>query len=129
MKDFYAWNEKKIKLDGYKKYKHPKERAIWWCSIGMNVGTEIYGKGEDYTRPVLIINGEIGQSFIGIPLTSKIKNGKYSCIIKTTDKLGTALVYQIRNFDKRRLVGKIGKVSEDDFKKIVDCLIQVCKIL
>jgi mRNA interferase MazF len=129
MKDFYAWNEKKIKIDRYRNYRHPKVREIWWCSIGINIGTEIFGKGEYYTRPILIINSEIEESFIGIPLTSKIKNGKYSCIIKTTDKLGTALVYQIRNFDKRRLVKKIGKVSEDDFKKILGCLIQLCKIL
>jgi mRNA interferase MazF len=129
MKDFYSWNQKKIKIDGYKNYRHPKEREIWWCSIGVNVGTEIYGKGEDYTRPVLIINGEIGESFVGIPLTSKIKTGKYVCIIKTTEQLGTALVYQIRSFDKRRLVRKIGKVSHEDYKRVLECLFSVCKIL
>ena len=60
MKDFYAWNEKKICLDQSKKYRHPREQEIWWCSIGLNVGTEIYGKGEDFARPVLIINSKLG---------------------------------------------------------------------
>ncbi len=123
MKDFYAWNEKKIKLDGYKKYKHPKERAIWWCSIGMNVGTEIYGKGEYYVRPVVILNAEIGESFIGIPLTSKIKSGKYCCVVRVKErKLSTALIHQIRNFDKRRLIKKIGILESENYKKILNQL-------
>ena len=59
MKDFNNQNEKKIKIDSKIKYGHPKEREIWWCSVGLNVGTEIYGKGEDFARPVLIINAEV----------------------------------------------------------------------
>ncbi len=127
-KDFDKWNDRKISIDSNKKFNHPKEKEIWWCSVGMNVGTEIYGKGDDYTRPVLIINAEIGEAFIGIPLTSKLKNGKYSCIIRSNDKLGTALVSQIRNFDKRRLTKKIGRVMERDYKKVLDCLLSLYKI-
>jgi mRNA interferase MazF len=85
MKDFNDWNKKKIKIDANQDFNHPKEKEIWWCSIGMNVGSEVFGKGHDYTRPVLVINAEGSESFIGIPLTSNIKNKKYSCIIKTDD--------------------------------------------
>ena len=31
-----------------------KEGEIWWCSIGLNVGDEEYGKGPFFQRPVLI---------------------------------------------------------------------------
>jgi hypothetical protein len=31
-----------------------KEGDIWWCSIGMNVGVEIFGKGKYFARPVII---------------------------------------------------------------------------
>lgn len=105
MKDFYNWNEKKIKIDKNKKYKHPKAGEVWWCSVGVNIGTEIYGKGIDYSRPVIVINADMGESFLGIPLTSKIKNGKYSCIVRIAEgRLSTAQVSQIRSFDKRRLL-------------------------
>lgn len=58
----------------------------------MNIGMEIYGKGELYLRPVLIINAKDQNTFIGIPLTSKIKNSRYGCVIKTSDnKLHTVL--------------------------------------
>ena len=126
MKDFYAWNEKKIKIDGHVNYRHPKEREIWWCSIGLNVGTEIYGKGEDFARPVLIINSKLGNCFIGVPLTSKIKSREYSCVVIVKDNvLSTVLVSQIRNFDKRRLRKKIGRISKEEYMIVQRCLLNI----
>lgn len=119
MKDFHDWNKKKIKIDENRTFNHPKEKEIWWCSVGMNVGSEVYGKGHDYTRPVLVINAEGSESFIGIPLTSNIKNKKYSCVIKTDDNtLHTVLVYQIRSFDKRRLTERKYTLSSEEYSKI-----------
>ncbi len=43
MKDFNSWNITKIKLDSIKTFKHPKEKEIWWCGIGINIGSEVYG--------------------------------------------------------------------------------------
>lgn len=130
MKDFNTWNKRKIKIDSLDKFQHPKAGEIWWCSIGVNVGTEIYGKGHDYTRPVLVINSEGSENFIGIPISSKIKNKKYSCIIKTDDqKLHTVLVYQIRSFDKRRLVNIKYILSKEEYFKIKKYFDKLYKIL
>ncbi len=52
-----------------------KKAEVWWCSIGMNVGVEIYGKGRDFSRPVIIFKKFDSCSFLGIPLTTQIKNG------------------------------------------------------
>lgn len=119
MKDFHDWNKKKIKINENKTFNHPKEKEIWWCSIGVNIGSEVYGKGRGYTRPVLVINAEGSESFIGIPLTSNVKNKKYSCIIKTDDDtLHTVLVYQIRGFDKRRLTDRMCVLSDEEYLKV-----------
>lgn len=129
MKDFYTWNEKKISIDSNKKFNHPKEKEVWWCSVGLNIGTEIFGKGQDYTRPVLIINSESSENFIGIPLTSKLKTGKYSCIIKSPDNIPhTALTYQIRSFDKRRLTKRMFMLGDFEYKKVIDKLQILYKI-
>ncbi len=53
-----------------------KEGEIWWCSIGMNVGTEIFGKGRRFTRPVLVFKKFGSYSFLGIPITSQEKEGE-----------------------------------------------------
>src|SRR3989339_2240089 len=119
MKNFHDWNIKKIKIDKNETFNHPREKEIWWCSIGINIGSEVYGKGADYTRPVLVINAEGSESFIGIPLTSNIKSKKYACIIKTDDgALHTALIYQIRSFDKRRLTERKYILSTEEYSKI-----------
>lgn len=129
MKDFDDWNKKKIKIDANEDFNHPQEKEIWWVSIGMNIGSEVYGKGEDYTRPVLIINAEGSESFIGIPLTSKVKNKKYSCIIKTDDNLlHTAMVYQIRSFDKRRLTERKYILSNEEHSKVEEYFKKLFKV-
>lgn len=119
MKDFNDWNKKKIKIDGFLEFQHPKEAEIWWCRLGINIGCEVYGKGKEYTRPVLVINSEGSENCICIPLSSKVKNTKYSCIIKTSDnKLHTALVFQVKSIDKRRLKEKIYDLGIEEYKKV-----------
>ena len=119
MKDFDAWNERKKQIDALGRFQHPKEREIWWCRIGMNVGTEIYGKGKDYERPVLVINAEGEQSCIVIPITSKIRAKKYSCLIQTQDgTIHSALLFQIKNADKRRFRRKMYVLSEQEYRKV-----------
>lgn len=118
-KDFDTWNQKQKKLDRQKNYQHPKEGEIWWCSIGMNIGSEVYGKGTNYTRPVLVVNSSEGAGFIGIPLSSRLKSRKYSCVISSSDgRKHAALVYQIRNFDKRRLVDLASSISPEEYMKV-----------
>ena len=54
--EYDYWNKvkKKIALSTHK-LPYFKESDIWLISIGYNVGSEEYGKGRDYARPVLII--------------------------------------------------------------------------
>ena len=56
-KDFDKWNETKklVHKDGTDKFYHTRE--IWWCALGINVGFEQDGSGEEYRRPVLILKG------------------------------------------------------------------------
>ena len=129
MKDFINWGKTKIKLDGLATFRHPKEKEIWWCGIGVNIGSEVYGKGVRFSRPVLVINAEGGETFVGIPLTSGVKTKKYSCVIKTDDEvLHTALVYQIRSFDKRRLQEKMYTLSDKEYSLVYKYFQKLYKI-
>lgn len=129
IKDFDSWNDKKKQIDKFKVFQHPKESEIWWCRIGVNIGSEIYGKGIEYTRPVLIINSESSENCICIPISSKIKSTKYSCIIKTSDnKIHTVLVFQIKSIDKRRLKEKIYLLDKEEYSKVKLILNKLFKI-
>jgi mRNA interferase MazF len=54
-KNFNEWNFLKQNLDKKEKTIFFKERDIWWCSLGLNIGHEENGKNTYFTRPILVI--------------------------------------------------------------------------
>lgn len=52
-KDFEVWT--KIKKESHLKENRIlfKERDVWWCRLGVNIGDEEDGKGDSFLRPVL----------------------------------------------------------------------------
>lgn len=127
MDKFDEWNEVK-KATNVKPYENIKisEKNIYWVKIGQNVGSEIYGKGEYYTRPVLVLKKFYIKNyincFLGVPLSSKTKGKSGSLFYKFTtnnNKMQVALLSQIRVFDAKRVSDYYkGKILKDDFIKI-----------
>ncbi len=126
---FEIWNQEKQlihrKKINNKTRRSFREREIWFCSIGQNIGTEEFGKNIKFERPVLIIKKYNQNSFLGIPLTSKTKKNSifYSHFNffdkrKNKEVLAVALLSQIRFWDAKRLNRKMLKLSEGKFKKI-----------
>lgn len=116
---FDSWN--KIKKGLHQKEKEVeffRERQIWWCAIGQNIGSESYGKGLTFTRPILIYRKLSDRIFLGIPLTSKKKIGTWYVTIKQKDKEITTQFNQVRIYDKKRLRNKMGEIDDADFAKI-----------
>ena len=111
-----------LKINVLLKDKHTthlfKEGDIWWCSIGINVGVEIYGKGKYFARPVIIFKKFAANSFLGIPLTTQPKTGIWYIPLVYSNKKQYAILSQVRTFDSRRLRDKMGALSEDVFEEI-----------
>ena len=128
MKDFDGWNEikKEIHSNGENKFYQPRD--IWWCSMGLNVGTESDGKGREYKRPIVAIKGFNKESFLGIALTGRKLEGKYYLFLgKVEDREASANLSQIRIFDTKRLVKKIGKLERNKFDELIDRIIKLIK--
>ena len=122
-KEFDRWNEKKKKTDSKQDdtrlYVH--EREVWWCSVGVNIGSEIDGKNENFERPVLIMK-VIGNGFFGIPLTSKQKGHQYEVSVVHDKGTSYANVSQLRFLSRKRMLRKIGAVPDEDFLRVRDRL-------
>ena len=114
-KDFDEWNKLKKNID-VRNPIYVSEREIWFCSVGLNVGSEQSGKHKLFERPVLVIKTVTSNTFIGAPLTSNKKNGSWYVEIQSTSS--SAIISQIKLFDTRRLARKIGVVSIEEFKII-----------
>jgi mRNA-degrading endonuclease toxin of MazEF toxin-antitoxin module len=105
-----------------------KEREIYWCSIGYNVGYEEHGKGINFRRPVLIIKKFNTNLFWGVPLSTKIKEGnKYYFPITIKGQNQSALISQMRTFDSRRLDQYICQLDEKDFELVKDAVVNIIK--
>ena len=68
-KRFDEWNEVKKNTHGLRRMPAIKEGEIWWCAIGENVGVEINGKSEVFSRPVLVLKKLSRFGFMGITQT------------------------------------------------------------
>lgn len=95
-----------------------KEGEIWWCSVGINVGVEIFGKNADFARPVIIFKKFNDNSFLGIPLTTQPKQGVWHVSFMHADKKQYANFSQIRTFDSGRLINKVGVLSDGNFQEM-----------
>lgn len=127
--NFDKWNELKQAINSTTTRKSPHKGKIYWVSIGQNIRCEIYGKGENFARPVIILSKiQIGKidSFVGIPLSSKITNKKGFMYYKFTDTKGkkqVALLAQIRVFDSKRIIKHFSaNIPKSDFENIKQVL-------
>jgi len=119
-KDYKRWVGVKKKINNNERYPLGfRERDIWVCNVGENVGFEEDGKGEDFVRPVLILK-VFNRKFCHIvPLSTTEKRGRYCYAFDgKTGKTSVAILSQTKSVDAVRLHAKIGKVSKGDFERI-----------
>jgi mRNA interferase MazF len=122
--NFNKWNEVKKGVESENILVGFKNRDIFYMNMGKNIGYEQDGKGENFVRPVVIVKGFNKDIFFGIPLSTKLKEGKfyYQFSFKKQDEVVTniALLSQMRLFSTKRLLNKIGVISTEDFKNLKD---------
>lgn len=95
-----------------------REGEVWWCAIGENVGVEINGKSDVFSRPVLVMKKLSRYGFLGVPLTSREHNGNWYIAFVFKNKKQFASLAQIRVFSVSRLYKKMGMIPESDLRII-----------
>lgn len=118
-KDFKKWHQHKE----YIHHKRPRiffhEREVWFAYIGVNIGFEQDGQGDKFLRSVVIIKKFNNEVAWCVPLTKARKEGKY--YFKFSFKIGeqsVAIISQVRLINAKRLLYKIGDISESDFSTL-----------
>jgi mRNA interferase MazF len=113
-----AWCVIKIQLWNKKPNIILRQGDVWWCSVGINLGEETFGKGAQFTRPVLVFKKLTGNSFLGLPVTSQSKEGSWYVPFTIPDQSRWIMLNQARIFDKTRLTKKLGTITNVDFQEI-----------
>ena len=129
-KDFDKWNKEKKEVDkkvvNRNLFFYPRE--IWWCSAGLNIGVEADGKNENFERPMLIIKKFNADMIWALPLTTKEKQNKYHYKLEHENIKSWVILSQIKTISTKRLLRKIGSISDLDFGEAVSRLQTLLKI-
>ena len=126
---FNIWNDKKQIIHEEEHHIKFRERDILFLSVGQNIGYEQFGKGEEFLRPVLVYKKFNARTFLGIPLSSKAKEGSYYFSFNySNDTLSTANFSQIKTFDIKRAKYLSGQIKENDFKNLSKKLIKLLEV-
>ena len=86
--------------------------------MGINIGHEQDGKGEEFLRPVLVIKKYNGHFFLGVPLTTKHKENPFYKTIFFQKKEQKVIISQLKVFSSHRIKYTMGRVSHSEWKNI-----------
>ena len=121
--DMYdEWNSLKNEISQSKKTILFKEGEIWWCSLGCNIGSESFGKGKNFSRPVLVLKKLSHETSICIPLTSKVKVGSWFAKISILSTDRYVMLNQIRMIHIKRFQRRLTHIESSDFLNVKEKL-------
>ncbi len=119
IKNFREWHNKKETINERTDIKDIffREKEVWWCSLGVNVGFEQDGKGQEFRRPILILKKFNQYALLIGPLTTKIKkDNKYYVPCELDDGIERMIIIsQLRLIDTKRLIDKLGVLKKESF--------------
>ncbi|OGF62105.1 hypothetical protein A2926_03430 [Candidatus Giovannonibacteria bacterium RIFCSPLOWO2_01_FULL_44_40] len=128
VKRFLEWIKLKEKL--HKIASDPplvKERDLWWVSFGENIGSEINGKSQLFSRPGIILKKLSREFYLVAPTTSQKKEGSWYVEITQEGKFMYVCLHQIRAVDYRRLSSRLGQIDSNDFDKVKAAFLRLYK--
>jgi len=96
-----------------------KRGEVFWCNIDNSIGSE-----QDGTRPVVIIQNDIGNKFstttivaLGTSKCKKVNLPTHFFVSKENVEF-MVMAEQVRTVSKRRLSNKIGELDNYELKKL-----------
>lgn len=114
-----AWAQRKTLVDGREDTPNFQESQIWRAAVGLNVGTEMAGRGQRFWRPVLIVRKFNHNLFYGVPLTTRNKTSPYQIPVMLKGVERFVIISQLRTLDAKRLEQYMADLSPGDFEKVL----------
>lgn len=126
-KDFAGWAKVAEVLEGRERLESYKRGVIFWANLGVNVGSSEDGKGERFTRPVLLLAMMNMTQALIVPITSQKKEGANYREIVVAGKIEYLLFDQLRTIDVKCLEQVIDEVDSVTLKKLRGDLLRILK--
>ena len=118
IKDFDSWNKVKKRIQEETRKIYIRSGEVRWATIGVNIGSEIDGKGVSFTRPVLVLHVIGSRLALVIPLSTKIKEVTGYLKIEWKGQPLSLCIHQIRIISQKRLLKRKGRFSQSKLEEI-----------
>jgi len=117
-KDFESWSLVKKRLNEENRKVYIRAGEIRWVVFGVNVGSEIDGKGTSFTRPALIVHVIGSHLALVIPMSTKMKNIAGYVPFEWKGVTSALCIHQIKIISQKRILSRKGKISNQRLKNI-----------
>ncbi len=111
-KNFEQWNLIKQQINYENRSVRIRAGDVCWIFVGVNVGSEIDGKGESFLRPALILNVMGDDLVLIIPLTSKQKQLPRYIPLEIQDRTSFLCLHQLKVVSQNRILRRIEHISD-----------------
>ena len=122
IKDFDSWNEMQKHLNSDDRQVNIRAGEIRWVAFGVNIGSEIDGKGKSFTRPALIVHVIGSNLALVVPLSTKVKDMVGYIPFEFHGRIVSLCVHQSRTISQKRILSRKGRISENKLGKIKEQL-------
>ena len=119
-KDFEAWNtlKKRVETDGLPR--NIRTGEVRWTTFGVNIGSEIDGKGFSFARPAVILH-PIGHTLaLVVPLSTKIKDADGYFPVDFQGTKISVCIHQMKVISMKRILDRKGKMPDSTISCIKD---------
>lgn len=113
IKEFDAWNQVKKHLNEDDRKVNIRAGDIRWIAFGVNIGSEIDGKGKAFTRPGLIVDVSGSNYAFVIPMSTKLKKTIGYVPFEFKAKKISFCVHQCKTISQKRILRRIGHLSNN----------------
>lgn len=118
-KPFSTWSQVAQNIQLFTTPRTTKPGLVHWCNLGINIGSEIDGKGPRFTRPVVVLFVFNSRLALIAPTTTKKKTGLIHPKIIINGKTEYLLLDQIRTIDTARLENFIDEINSQTMDYIL----------
>jgi mRNA interferase MazF len=119
VKSFDKWNTVKKRIDKEEDTSFCRAGEIRWASVGVNVGSEMDGKGDSFNRPCLVVDIFSDKLALVFPMTTSTKKSAGYVPFTLADGRNVSIcVHQARTISPKRILKRIQVVSKSKLREI-----------
>jgi len=117
-KDFEKWNLVKKRIEIEERKVNIRAGEIRWVAFGVNIGSEIDGKGVSFTRPALVIHVIGSHLALVVPMSTKVKEIAGYVPFEWKGKVTALCIHQMRIISQKRILSRKGRISDHRLEEI-----------